>query len=142
MFANETHMQARLLDMRGLHDWAGKFVEPFVALQGSKPFPGRFKDGSAIYHGVRVDKAHDYTHSGYNLNHGWTLWTLSEHFLFTRDEQWLKQKLPSMKRARTGSSRNERPPPSSRKTARKCGSTACCQPGNWKITKSGSTGTQ
>ena len=74
MFANETSMQARLLDMRGLHDWAARFLEPFTALQGSHPFPGRFKETRAIYHGVQVDAKHDYTHSGYNLNHGWTLW--------------------------------------------------------------------
>ncbi len=99
MFANETNMQARLMDMRGLHDWAARFVEPFVSLQGSKPFPGRFRETAAIFHGVRVDTAHDYTSSGYNLNHGWTLWTLSEHYLFARDRGWLNAKLPAMKKA-------------------------------------------
>ncbi|MEK7405607.1 MAG: hypothetical protein AAB225_10915 [Acidobacteriota bacterium] len=99
MFANETNMQARLMDMRGLHDWAAKFIEPFVAMQGSKPFPGRFRQTDAIFHGVRVDKDHDYTSSGYNLNHGWTLWTLSEHYLFTRDRSWLGAKLAAMKKA-------------------------------------------
>jgi hypothetical protein len=99
MFANETSMQARLLDMRGLHDWAARFLEPWVARQGSKPFPGRFRDGSAIYHGVFFDKDHDYTHSGYNLNHGWMLWALSEHYLFTRDREWLRAHIESMKKA-------------------------------------------
>ena len=99
MFANETNMQVRLLDMRALHDLAALFVEPFVKLQGSKPFPGRFRRTDAIFHGVRVDAEHDYTHSGYNLNHGWTLWTLAEHFLFTRDREWLKTRLPNIRRA-------------------------------------------
>jgi hypothetical protein len=99
MFANETNMQVRLLDMRGLHDLAARFVEPLVALQGSKPLPGRFKQTDAIYHGVRIDKDHDYTHMGYNLNHGWTLWTLSEHYLFTRDKEWLRTHLASMRKA-------------------------------------------
>jgi len=99
MFANETAIQARLLDMRGLHDWAARFLEPFVARQGSKPFPGRFRDGSAIYHGVFFSPERDYTHSGYNLNHGWTLWALAEHYLFTRDRAWWEARLPSMKKA-------------------------------------------
>ena len=90
MFANETDIQVRLMDMGGLPDFAAKFVEPFFALQGSKPFPGRFRETSAILHGVRVDPEHDYTHSGYNMNHGWTLWTGAEHYLFTRDKAWLQ----------------------------------------------------
>jgi hypothetical protein len=99
IFANETDMQVRLLDMRGLHQMAAKFVEPLVALQGSKPFPGNFHDGTAILHGARVDENHDYTHSGYNLNHGWTLWTLAEHYLFTRDENWLRSRFPHIRKA-------------------------------------------
>jgi hypothetical protein len=99
MFANETAIQARLLNMRGLHDWAARFLEPFVARQGSKPFPGRFRDGSAIYHGVFFGPDRDYTHSGYNLNHGWTLWALAEHYLFSRDRAWFEARLPGMKKA-------------------------------------------
>src|SRR5207249_1924394 len=75
MFANETEIQVRLLDMRGLDQEAWRCLRPIVELQGSKPFPGRFKDTSAEFHGVRVDADHEYTHGGYNLNHGWTLWT-------------------------------------------------------------------
>ncbi|MFB3923357.1 MAG: hypothetical protein ACE145_16665 [Terriglobia bacterium] len=98
MFANETLMEARLLDMRGLHDQAWRCIRPIVELQGSHPFPGRFKDGSAIFHGVKVDADHDYTHSGYNLNHGWTLWTASEHYLYTRDRGWLESVLPHLRK--------------------------------------------
>ncbi|MGB9605656.1 MAG: hypothetical protein ACPL88_07240, partial [Bryobacteraceae bacterium] len=99
MFANETSMIVRLLDMRGLHDWAALFLEPFLALQGSKPFPGRFRQTGAIFHGVRIDDRHDYTHSGYNLNHGWVLWTAAEHYLFTRDRDWLRAHLDRLKKA-------------------------------------------
>lgn len=99
IFANETDIQVRYLDMLGLHDLAGKFVEPMIALQGSKPFPGLFRQTDAILHGVRVDSTHDYTHSGYNLNHGWTLWTLAEHYLFTRDREWLASHLAKIRKA-------------------------------------------
>jgi len=99
MFANETAVQVRLLDMRGLHDWAWRCLRPIVELQGSEAPPGRFKDTSAIFHGVRVDAEHDYTHSGYNLNHGWILWTIAEHYFFTRDKAWLHRVTPHMLRA-------------------------------------------
>ena len=99
MFANETDAQVRLLDMRGMHDWAWRCLRPIVELQGSKPFPGNFRDTSAEFHGVRVDADHDYTHSGYNLNHGWTMWTMAEHYLFTRDDAWLKQVEPHLVKA-------------------------------------------
>ena len=99
MFANETDIQVRLLDMRGLHADAWRCLRPLVELQGSKPLPGRFRNTSAEFHGVRIDANHDYTHSGYNLNHGWTLWTLAEHYLFSRDDQWLHSVLPRILRA-------------------------------------------
>ena len=47
MFANETDIQVRLLDMRGLHQDAWRCLRPIVELQGSKPFPGRFSETSA-----------------------------------------------------------------------------------------------
>lgn len=90
MFANETAIQARLLDMLGLQNWAWRCLKPIVELQGSKPPQGRFTDTSAIFHGVRVDAEHDYTQSGYNLNHGWILWATAEHYFFTRDKKWLR----------------------------------------------------
>lgn len=99
MFANETDIQVRLLDLRGLPDFAAKFLEPFFQLQGSKAFPGRFQRTDAILNGVRVDPAHDYTHSGYNLNHGWTLWTAAEHYLLTRDRDWLQAHKTKMENA-------------------------------------------
>jgi hypothetical protein len=99
MFANETDIQVRLLDMRGLSGMAWRCLRPIVELQGSKPFPGRFQTTAAEFHGVKVDADHDYTQSGYNLNHGWTLWTLSEHYLFTRDRDWLRSVLPHMIKA-------------------------------------------
>ena len=99
MFANETAIQVRLLDMMGLSEDAWRCLRPIVELQGSKPFPGRFQDKSAIFHGVRIDADHDYTHHGYNLNHGWILWTLAEHYLFTRDPQFLRAQLPRILKA-------------------------------------------
>jgi len=99
MFANESEVLVRLLDMRGLHNWAWRCLQPIVQLQGSQPFPGRYRDTAAEFHGVRVDADHDYTMNGYNLDHGWTLWTLAEHYLYTRDNEWLKSVMPHLTKA-------------------------------------------
>jgi hypothetical protein len=99
VFANETDIQVRLLNMRGLHEAAWRCLRPLVELQGSEPFPGRFRDTSAELHGVRVDKDHDYTMGGYNLDHGWTLWTLADHYFFHRDQDWLRRVMPHLIKA-------------------------------------------
>lgn len=98
MYLNETDMQIRLLDMRGLHDYAERFLEPMIRFQGSKAFPGLYKSSDGIFHGIRIDDS-DYTHWGYNLNHGWTMWTLAEHYRFTRDRAWLQRVRPNLIRA-------------------------------------------
>jgi hypothetical protein len=90
MYLNETNMQVRLLDMRGLHGLARRFLEPMLAFQGSKAFPGKYTTSTGIFHGIRMAPDRDYTHWGYNLNHGWTMWTLAEHFRFTGDREWLR----------------------------------------------------
>jgi hypothetical protein len=99
MFANETDILVRLLDMRGLHDWAWRCLRSMVELQRSKPFPGNFRNTAGMFHGVRIDAEHDYTSNGYNLNHGWTLWTLAEHYLYTSDVEWLKSVMPHLLKA-------------------------------------------
>ena len=99
MYLNETNMQVRLLDMRGLGDYAEKFLDPALRFQGSKAFPGRFQTSEGIFHGIRVTEKHDYTNWGYNLNHGWTMWTLAEHYLFTRDLAWLRRVRSNLVRA-------------------------------------------
>lgn len=99
VFANETDIQVRLLNMRGLHDAAWHCLQPLVELQGSKSFPGLFTDVSAELHGVRVDKDHDYTMGGYNLDHGWTLWTIADHYFFQRDQDWLRKEMPHITKA-------------------------------------------
>lgn len=99
MFLNETNLQVRMLDMRGLHDLAARFLEPALSLQGSKPLPGMFRSSDGVFHGVRIDEKHDYTNSGYNLNHGWTMWTLAEHYWFSRDLKWLRANAGRIRKA-------------------------------------------
>ncbi|HZV34623.1 MAG TPA: hypothetical protein VFB72_08640, partial [Verrucomicrobiae bacterium] len=37
-----------------------------------------------------------YEANGYNQHHGWILWTLVEHYRFTRDEAWLRRVAPNI----------------------------------------------
>jgi hypothetical protein len=100
VYDNEAAFQCVLLDALGDHKLAEEYLEAFLRLQGSKPFPGTFiGDQKDVYHGARVDREYDYTASDYNLDHGTVLWALGEHYFYTRDKAWLQHATPSMERA-------------------------------------------
>jgi len=100
VFANESCFQILALDALGDHKTAADYLETFIQLQGSKPFPGTYTgDQHAVYHGARVDSEYDYTAADYNLDHGTVLWTLAEHYFMTRDKAWLAHAAPGMIRA-------------------------------------------
>ncbi|MCC7499442.1 MAG: hypothetical protein IT160_17810 [Bryobacterales bacterium] len=100
VFLNEAAFQSQLLDLYGEHALSAEYLETAVKLQGSKPMPGTYTgDQKAVYHGAKVDDEYDYTAHGYNLDHGTILWTLGEHYLLTRNKDWLRGVLPGMKRA-------------------------------------------
>jgi hypothetical protein len=100
VYANEACFQVLLLDALGDHDTAADYLETFMRLQGSKSFPGMhtgMKD--AIFHGARVNERYDYTASTYGLDHPTVLWTLGEHYLYSRDKDWLLHAWPHMEKA-------------------------------------------
>jgi hypothetical protein len=53
----------------------------------------------AIFHGVKVSDEYDYTASTYGLDHPTVLWTLGEHYLYSRDKAWLLHAWPHMEKA-------------------------------------------
>jgi hypothetical protein len=100
VFDNEAAFQAQFLDVAGHSGLSTEYLKTFVELQGSKSFEGSYTgDQKSVYHGARVNPEYDYTAHEYNLDHGTVLWTLGEHYLITRDRDWLHRVLPSMKRA-------------------------------------------
>jgi hypothetical protein len=100
VFANESCFQILALDALGDHQTAADYLETFIRLQGSKPFPGTYTGGQgAVYHGAKVNPEYDYTAADYNLDHGTVLWTLAEHYFMTRDRRWLAHAAPGMVRA-------------------------------------------
>ena len=100
VFENESCYQILLLDTLGQFDTAAAYLETMMRLQGSKNFPGLQK-GSAdgILHGAKIDDVYDYTASGYGLDHGTVLWTLAQHYFYSRDRAWFEHAWPHMRRA-------------------------------------------
>jgi hypothetical protein len=90
-FSNESCMIIHDLHERGLFDDARRRLEVWVKYQGSAPQPGNFTDFNGMYFG-----AAGFERGAYNQHHGWVLWCLAEHYLFTRDAAWLKRVADSM----------------------------------------------
>jgi hypothetical protein len=100
VFANESCFQTLLLDTLGQTKTAGQYLEAFLRLQGSRNFPGLHRGPpDAIFHGAKVDDVYDYTAHNYGLDHGTVLWTLAEHYLYSRDRTWFEHAWPHMKKA-------------------------------------------
>jgi hypothetical protein len=83
---NESCHQIRALDMRGLHAEAGKYLDSYVAAQSEWAMNGRFTEKTGVLGGG----------GPYNLDHGFGLWMLTEHYRFTRDRQWLAKTAPAL----------------------------------------------
>jgi len=100
VFENEACYQVLLLDTLGEFDTATRYLETLLRLQGSRNFPGMHQGpADAIFHGTRIDDTYDYTEQGYGLDHGTVLWTLAEHYRFTRDRAWFAHAWPHMRKA-------------------------------------------
>jgi len=91
VFANETVMIARSMDMRGEHTEAERFLEPLLHYQGTERLKGRFSTQEGAFHG-----AGDYTHGEYAMNHGFVLWGVADHYLMTRDRKYLERVAPKL----------------------------------------------
>ena len=94
---NEACWQIRQLDYRGYHKRAEEYLEAFIQLQGKMPFDGNFKskEGSFQACGTYGDEIHRGVFA-YNLDHGFILFQLAEHYLLTRDDKWLTRILPNL----------------------------------------------
>ncbi len=91
VFANETVMIARSMDMRGEHLEAERFIEPMLRFQGQEALKGRFSTKEGAFH-----SAGTYTHGEYAMNHGFTMWGIADHYLMTRDRRYLDRVAPQI----------------------------------------------
>lgn len=91
VFANETVMIARSMDMRGEHKEAERFLEPMLRYQGHEALTGRYSTKEDAFHSAGA-----YTHGQYAMNHGFTLWGIADHYLMTRDRAYLERVAPQV----------------------------------------------
>lgn len=91
VYANETVMIARSMDMRGEHLEAERFLEPMLRYQGHEPLKGRFSTADGAFHSAGA-----YTHGEYAMNHGFVLWGIADHYLMTRDRAYLDRVAPQL----------------------------------------------
>jgi hypothetical protein len=91
VYANETCMVARSLEMRGEHEEAARYLEPMLHYQGDKGLPGNFKTKEGVLY-----SAGPYTAHGYNMHHAFVLWQVAEHWLWTRDRAYLDRVAPAL----------------------------------------------
>ena len=89
---NESCMINQELDQRGLADDARRRLEVWVRYQGTEPLSGRFSDHRGVLHGAGGFSFA----ASYNQNHGWILWRLAEHALYTRDRAWFEHVSPAL----------------------------------------------
>lgn len=85
-YGNEACMMVLDLDRRGYHQEAAECLEAWLHYQGTVGLPGDFGSKEGVLYGSA-----GYESGGYNQHHGWILWTLAEHYRFTRDEVWARR---------------------------------------------------
>ncbi len=88
---NEACHQIRALDYRGHHERARKYLRPFYELQSTQGMHGRFHSKEGVFHGLQTDEDTNYQGFNYNLDHGYVLFAMCEHYLLTRDKDWLAE---------------------------------------------------
>jgi len=91
VYGNESCMMILDLDRRGYHTEAAECLEAWLRDQGTAGLPGDFDSKDGVLYG-----AEGYEAGGYNQHHGWILWTLAEHYRFTRDDAWLRRVTPNI----------------------------------------------
>jgi len=90
-YGNESCMMVLDLDRRGYHQQAAECLEAWLHYQGTVSLPGDFDSKEGVLYG-----AGGYEANGYNQHHGWILWTVAEHYRFTRDDTWLRRVAPNI----------------------------------------------
>ncbi|MDO8588240.1 MAG: hypothetical protein Q7T82_14525 [Armatimonadota bacterium] len=96
IYVNETVDVLRSLEMRGEYEEARRLFEPFIVSQGEKGLPGNFKSAEGLIYAAAPREHDHYTAQGYNMHHGFGLWTAAEHYFWTRDQDYLRAVAPNL----------------------------------------------
>jgi hypothetical protein len=92
VYSNESCMCISDLDRRGFTDLAARCLETLLHYQGTVGLSGNFSSKQRQFYG-----AGGYEHGQYYVqHHGWVLWCLAQHYLYTRDGDWLRRAAPHL----------------------------------------------
>ena len=98
-YLNETAMVIRSLEMRGEHREALKLLNTFLANQGVRNLQGNFKSKEGVLYAAHPQDPDPYTAQGYNMHHGLGMFAAAEHYLWTRDKNYLTQNADKLLKA-------------------------------------------
>ena len=94
---NEACWQIQMLDQMGYHDRAEVYLDTFLKTQGSMLPDGLFSSSQGALQGLDLDFGKPQsTRFGYNLDHGYIMECLANHYLLTGDETWLLRAAPHL----------------------------------------------
>ncbi len=89
---NEACWQISMLDQAGHHSRAAAYLETFLATQGVIGPDGNFGSKEGAFQGLDMDDGVPVSgHFGYNLDHGFVMECMANHYRLSRDVQWLKR---------------------------------------------------
>lgn len=98
-YLNETAMVIRSLEMRGEHREALRLLNTFLANQGVRNLTGNFKSKDGVLYAAHPQDPDPYTAQGYNMHHGFGMFATAEHYLWTRDKNYLAQNAEKLAKA-------------------------------------------
>jgi hypothetical protein len=94
---NEACWQIAMLDQAGHHDRAESYLETFLRTQGLAMPDGQFSSADGALLAMDIDggvpKASGF---GYNLDHGYVMECLANHYRYTSDRAWLARVTPHL----------------------------------------------
>jgi hypothetical protein len=95
--ANEACWQITMLDQAGHHDRAEAYLETYLRTQGQTGLDGKFISAEGVMQGVDLDEGRP-RRSGfsYNLDPGFIMRCLAEHYRYTGDRAWLDRVTPNL----------------------------------------------
>ena len=95
--ANEACWQITMLDQAGHHHRAEDYLEIFLATQGMSALDGNFASNEGVMQGVDLDDGVPLrSHFGYNLDPGYVMECLADHYRYTGDRAWLERVAPNL----------------------------------------------
>ncbi len=95
--ANEACWQITLFDQAGHHVRAEKYLETFLATQGMSHLDGNFASSEGLMQGLDLDDGVPLrSHFAYNLDPGYIMECMADHFRLTDDRAWLVRVAPKL----------------------------------------------